>query len=122
MGLLGGVVKNGIRAIPFESIVIEEAIVEAFRAVEDDFKSSGFDLRFWMTIHEYHGGSSDAGVILRYWLGPFATLDSPDVTYRLRVSDELTENLLDEVPGNREIYEKGGRVFCESLHKSATHH
>lgn len=113
VGILAALRISGVTMLSDrDEVRLHGAFVSAFQHVEEVFDQE--HLRFWMTTHPIHGTSTDAYNIMHYWLGIWATKDSPGHMWRFRMSEEIADRLVNEqLPGGRDMWLAAGQILIK---------
>jgi len=110
MGLLAGLHVKGVGILNDRNEqVVHAAFRDAFEVVEHQLGREF--LRFHISTHRVYGTSADVYNIFSYWLGLWATKDSPGTIWRFNMSDQNAEKLFAELRGGRELYVKAAEAF-----------
>ena len=103
VGLVAGLVLRGETTINERNLaVLHESFLEAFKVVEKQLGRE--NLRFAIILHRVHRTSTDVFNIMSYWLGLWATRDSPGTIYRFKMNEDSAEKILEGLPGGRQMF------------------
>ena len=110
VGLVAGLVLRGERTINERNLtVLHESFLEAFKVVEEQLGHE--NLRFAIILHRVHRTSTDVFNIMSYWLGLWATRDSPGTIYRFKMDEDSAEKVLAGLPGGRQMFLDAADAF-----------
>jgi len=110
VGLVAGLVLRGEKTINERNLaVLHESFLEAFKVVEQELGRD--QLRFAIILHRVHRTSTDVFNIMSYWLGLWATRDSPGTIYRFRMDESSAKKVLAGLPGGEKMFLDAADAF-----------